>query len=56
MFVWHSNIYYLISTQETHQEMRLGRELFYDDIVHVEDSTYARGTDFLTSTKHLYAT
>jgi len=29
------------------------RELFYDDIVHVEASAYAHWTDFLISTKHL---
>jgi len=29
------------------------RELFYDDIVHVEASAYAHWTDFLITTKHL---
>jgi len=29
------------------------RELFYDDIVHIQASAYAHWTDFLISTKHL---
>jgi len=30
------------------------RELFYDDIIHVEASAYAHWTDLLTSTTHIY--
>ena len=38
----------------THQEMRIERELFYDDIKHVEASAYDHSTDLQISAINIY--